>query len=240
MMIATAAVLPVSVAQAGWRDRYVQEDSWYDLPYAPSYSRPRTVYIYPESRGWREDVIARRRGREIYVAPEDDGWGDDERYLAPEEYGSNDERYFAPDSAARPRRKLRAQPRTGSAAAGPLVVPGLAPSLPPRRPKVASAAPIDDAPVAAISAPAAPLAPTTPDDAMPAAAVSRGVMGPSEAMPAAPHALLPPLNAAAPAPPPEPALSQAVLLPVPRPNLEGMDFAPVKPPEAATADADRR
>jgi hypothetical protein len=191
--------MPLSAAEAGWRDRFIVDDGWYGVPYPPAYVRGRPVIIYPDR--WSGPVIYPRRGRTVYVEP-------DAYYGAPL-YGDLEvlpedrmieRRVIRP---AKPRAQERAAARTNPPAdeEAPAVVPGLAPAKPPGRGKVVAVEP------AALAPPARPAQTSPPQSRIAAAAVA---------------------------------------MPVPRPNLEGMDFASEKPaappviPPAGASDEGRR
>jgi hypothetical protein len=191
MSLALAALVP-SMAEAGWRDRYIPDDGWYGMPYPPAYVRPRTVYVYPD-RGWNGPVIVHSRGRVLLVDPEaDDGYAYSDA-LPDEGPAYGPQLRVAPGYAAPSSRRGRAAQRAKDAASTPAVAPALATPTP-RSVKVIGVKPPDGTPVAAL--------PPPKPAALPDQASSAG------------------------AEPPPPKVAQAIALPVPRPNLEGMDFAP--------------
>jgi hypothetical protein len=201
-------------AQAGWRDRVYLDDYWYEAPYPYAYVRPRPRVVYRER--WRAPVIYDRYGRALTVEPYAGAY-EEEVPAGSGPYGDETLVYEEPaPRAPAPRTKSRStKPRL----AAPKAQPG-PPPVPPARPKLAAAdpeAPHDDGPVAALPSPE-PDASALPAAGSPAAAPPAPAAGP-----AAPTTAM---AAAKPLPGPADAPDQSPALPVPRPNLEGMDFAP--------------
>jgi hypothetical protein len=184
-----AVALPLSGAEAGWRDRVIVEDGWYEVPYPPAYVRRRPVEVYRAPRYFRGPLVYGRRGELVYVDP-DQSYGDpDDEYVDP--YDMMPDESYQPDPYRRPDTMAPPKPRTRGQAAlpgrraveegEPTVVPGIAPT---GRPRTAAAKP--------------------------------GTIDPGKAAPGPAKAT--------------PRVAEAqVALPVKRPNLEGLDFAPSAP-----------
>jgi hypothetical protein len=195
-----AVVLPVSGAQAGWRDRVIVEDGWNDVPYPPAYVRRRPVEVYRAPRYRREPLVYGRRGELVYVDPyqsygdPDDEDGDGYDMMPDDSY--HPEPYQRPDTMAPPKPRTRGQAalpgRRAVEDGGPAVVPGIAPS---GRPRAAATRPSTSDPRKAAPAPAS---------VAPQVAEAR------------------------------------VALPVKRPNLEGLDFAPAAPAAPSPSPSEDR
>jgi hypothetical protein len=265
MSLLACVLLPLT-ADAGWRDRVIVEDGWFEVPRPP---RAVGAGDLPDDDG--------------FVDPED-GY-DDPGYdypnygVAPDEAFPEDEiepRGFSEpdlDGPPEPRRNTRAvMPDYDGGDSGPAVVPGLAPSEPARKRKPgtkraedvnARLAPPKPARAklprsakgdveAMVAAPGAPdmLAPGprelgSPKPVPPRTAPAVAGTTPPKASPAAGGNPDQPVTTASIGKPvlgpgPATAGSGPVAVPVKRPNLEALDFAPSDSPAGTQVSEDRR
>jgi len=216
----SALLAPLASAQAGWFDAFPTLPGWYDDDPPPVYvpRRPHRFVPAPRDGGM---AVRTPDGEVIIVYPEDE-YG--ERYAPGPDVVPDD---VAPPPRPRPRNRIEALRPPAPVGAEPVVVPGIAPN---------SALP-GIAPRPRLTRDAA-LTPVKPGGVKPADVRPAGArLADPARKPGQAPAALPKIVPAA-----QPKVAQArIALPVPRPNLESMDFAPATPaePQAAPASPDR-
>ena len=215
-----ASILAPVAAEAGWRDRAIIEEGWEGVPRPPRFV----------GEGWHHPATDYAEPDEGEVYEPDDGAPPDE--VLPEDE-QEPKGYSQPDDYPEEGPPLNTQASRGTSG-GPAVVPGLAP--PPGKARPARSAGIAPAkllppkllpaegrrPPRAVPAKASPLAPSRVIDA-PASTASVG----------APVSPKPGSVGKAPT---KTLAAATVALPVKRPSLEVVDFAPAAPGKAVSED----
>lgn len=209
----SAVLAPLASAEAGWFDAFPTLPGWYDEAPPPVYV-PRRPHRYVPAP--RDGGVAMRTpdGEVIIVYPEDDYA---ERYApGPGVYPDD----VAPPPRPRPRKRIEALRPPAPVGGEPVVVPGVAPKPTPlgNAVRVLPAKPRPTRDAALI--PVKPVS-TRPAEAGPVAAKLVDPARKPEQLPAVVPKIVPAEQRK---------VAQArIALPVPRPNLESMDFAPATP-----------
>jgi hypothetical protein len=246
--LVAAALVPTSGAEAWWRDRAYLDDGYVIESYPPGYLEDRPVLVDPRY-GYERRVV--RRPRQVFVEPD--------LYDDPALYDDNGDGGYGPDGDAVPDRRRgtmmppprrRDSPTTEAALPRdplpPRVVPGLAPRKPAAGgPRIVTVNPKDLGNGDGAAAPRPPgVTVVTPPIVKPKVATPK-VATPKVAKPnvVTPTLATPATGTPGPAAPDaaaetKPDTTASIALPVPRPNLEGMDFAPAKPNAALNLPQD--